>query len=110
MEAAAEIIPYELDAASTDERNCSRIRFYSSWFYNPAPAQDYKTMNVFFNSKKIELPAGTTTVADLLEFKEVSPTGIAVAVNNKVVSKAAWDSTPLNEGDKVLVIAAVCGG
>ena len=67
-------------------------------------------MNVFFNSKEIELPAGTATLADLLEIKEVPATGIAVAVNNKVVSKAVWGSTPLNEGDKVLVIAAVCGG
>lgn len=67
-------------------------------------------MNVFFNSKETELPAGVTTLDGLLKYKEVAATGVAVALNNKVVSKAAWKSTTLNEGDKILVITAVCGG
>ena len=36
--------------------------------------------------------------------------GIAVAVNEAVIPKPNWQSTPLNNGDKVLVIIATQGG
>lgn len=36
--------------------------------------------------------------------------GIAVAINNSVVSKAEWDKTTLKENDKVLLITATQGG
>ena len=36
--------------------------------------------------------------------------GIAVAVNGSVVPKASWLSTPLNNGDSVLIIKATQGG
>ncbi len=36
--------------------------------------------------------------------------GIAVAVNAEIVSRAAWSSTRLENGDRVDVIAAVQGG
>lgn len=67
-------------------------------------------MNIFFNNSEIELPGGVATVAELLESRGVSATGVAVAVNDRVVRKAAWGDTRLNEGDKVMVITAVCGG
>ncbi len=67
-------------------------------------------MNIFFNNAEIELPAGIESVAELLRSRGVHTTGIAVAVNDRVVRKAAWGDTRLNEGDKVMVITAVCGG
>lgn len=67
-------------------------------------------MNIFFNNSEIELPGGVATVAELLESRGVRATGVAVAVNDRVVRKAAWGDTRLNEGDKVMVITAVCGG
>jgi sulfur carrier protein len=36
--------------------------------------------------------------------------GIAVAVNNQVVSKSTWDTFELKENDKILVIQASQGG
>lgn len=36
--------------------------------------------------------------------------GIAVAINNKVVRKADWETTEVCEGDNVTIIQAVCGG
>ena len=35
---------------------------------------------------------------------------VAVAVNGAVVRRAAWDSTPLADGDQVEVLTAVQGG
>lgn len=67
-------------------------------------------MNVFFNSNETELPGNVRTVSDLLTWKEVPATGVAVAVNNRVVRKSQWDETPLKQGDRILVITAVCGG
>jgi len=36
--------------------------------------------------------------------------GVAVAVNGKIVKKNDWDTTPLKEGDDVVVIRAAYGG
>lgn len=36
--------------------------------------------------------------------------GLAVAINNSVVSKEKWNETMLNEADKVLLIRATQGG
>ncbi|MDE5633736.1 MAG: sulfur carrier protein ThiS [Muribaculaceae bacterium] len=56
------------------------------------------------------MPANVRTVSDLLAWKEVPATGVAVAVNDKVVRKSQWEETPLMQGDRILVITAVCGG
>ena len=67
-------------------------------------------MDVFFNSNETEMPGKVRPVSDLHAGKEVPATGVAVAVNNKVVRKSQWDETPLKQGDRILVITAVCGG
>lgn len=36
--------------------------------------------------------------------------GIAVAINDVVISKPTWGSTMLNENDQILVITATAGG
>lgn len=50
------------------------------------------------------------TVADLLEELASPQTGVAVALNGKVVRKDEHSSTLLAEGDEVEVIRAVQGG
>ncbi|MEU3944989.1 sulfur carrier protein ThiS [Streptomyces sp. NPDC029526] len=39
-----------------------------------------------------------------------APSGVAAAVNETVVPRAQWPSTPLAEGDRVEVLTAVQGG
>lgn len=39
-----------------------------------------------------------------------SPEGIAIAVNGRVVRKAAWAGTALNEGDRIEIVRAMQGG
>lgn len=36
--------------------------------------------------------------------------GVAVAVNDEVVPRAAWERTELSEGDRVEIVGAVQGG
>ncbi len=68
-------------------------------------------MTVFFNQKEISLPdCPAMTVADLLRMHDVTSAGVAVAVNNAVVRRADWAEKTLSDGDKVMVITAVCGG
>lgn len=86
----AEIRPTELDADHTDERT--------------------QTMNITVNRKPHSFDSKEMTLAALLEACQVPEKGIAVALNNRVVRKADWPKTMVNDGDAVTVIQAVCGG
>ncbi len=66
-------------------------------------------MKITLNGMTEEISAAT--LADLLEIKGLADkTGIAVALNNTVVPRTAWNETPLNEEDKILLIGASYGG
>ncbi|MGM9694500.1 MAG: sulfur carrier protein ThiS [Alloprevotella sp.] len=65
-------------------------------------------MNIFVNQKPQETTAAH--VAALVEELALPAEGIAVAVNNRIVRRPEWDSTPLAEGDRLTVIRAACGG
>lgn len=67
-------------------------------------------MNIFFNNTEIELPGAAVSVGELLKSRGVPAAGIAVAINDKVVRKSEWETTLLSQGDRVIVITAVCGG
>lgn len=49
-----------------------------------------------------------TEVVSILELN--SNKGLAMAIDNKVISKKDWDSTPLKEGNNITVIKATQGG
>lgn len=59
------------------------------------------------NGEARTLRAGTT-VADLVpaEWKQ----GVAVARNEAIVPRAAWDSTTVAEGDAIEIVRPVQGG
>ncbi|WP_283133742.1 sulfur carrier protein ThiS [Rhizohabitans arisaemae] len=66
-------------------------------------------MEVIINGAAHELPPGSTVghaVRELVAARE----GVAVAVNDEVVSRGAWDSTTLSAADRVEVLTAVQGG
>lgn len=67
-------------------------------------------MTIEINGKLLTTPDGCITLSQLLDLAGLTGPGQAVAVDNKVVPRAAWDTTPLREGMKVTVIRAVCGG
>ncbi|TCO35196.1 sulfur carrier protein [Kribbella steppae] len=66
-------------------------------------------MNVLVNGTAEQLDAGTT-VADVVDRWARSPIGVAVAVNEAVVTKADWSGTALSDGDRVEILTAVQGG
>lgn len=57
----------------------------------------------------MELAYGTT-VATLADMLHLGVGGVAVALNNRVVPRAEWGATRLEDGDAVVVINASCGG
>ncbi|MBQ8224096.1 MAG: sulfur carrier protein ThiS [Bacteroides sp.] len=65
-------------------------------------------MKVFVNDKEVE--TGAATLSQLSQELNLPAAGIAVAVNNRIIPRTEWDAHPLAEGDKVIVIKAVCGG
>lgn len=65
-------------------------------------------MKLKVNEQEVE--SGATTLSLFSLEQNLPATGIAVAVNNRMVPRAEWDSYTLNEGDRILIIKAVCGG
>ncbi|WP_300021200.1 sulfur carrier protein ThiS [uncultured Maribacter sp.] len=51
-----------------------------------------------------------TTLGLIIKELKISENGIAVAVNENIITKSAWNTKTLNENDKVLVIRATQGG
>lgn len=66
-------------------------------------------MKVFLNRQEICV-GSRVTLRDLLASQSLISDGIAVAVNNRIISKEDWANTFLADGDKVTVIRATCGG
>lgn len=66
-------------------------------------------MRIFFNDEIYE-----TDSADLysvLQEKEMANRkGIAVAVNDRVITSSKWTEKELTENDKIIVITAAAGG
>jgi sulfur carrier protein len=68
-----------------------------------------KNMKIEINKKSYEVPEGYT-LTNLLEILELQPLGTAFAVGNKVIKRSDWNEFILEEGMKVTMIQAVCGG
>jgi sulfur carrier protein len=66
-------------------------------------------MTVTINGTPRELPAGATA-ADAVRLITDAATGLAVAVNDEVLRRAAWDTAVLADGDVIEILTAVQGG
>lgn len=66
-------------------------------------------MKASINGEQLELPHGLT-VAQLLVRLEAPDRGIAVAKNDRVVRRSAFDEERVDEGDRIEIIRAVAGG
>ncbi len=67
-------------------------------------------MNVAVNGEHRTFPPGLTLAQMLEELGLHAPSGIAIAVNATVVSRAAFATHALSEGDRIEIIRAVAGG
>ena len=65
-------------------------------------------MRIKVNNK--EVLTGACNLLKLSQELELPPTGLAVAVNNRMISRTEWEQFVLNENDELIIIKAVCGG
>ena len=66
-------------------------------------------MKATINGRERELPDGLS-FGSLLDLLGSPRAGIAVACNDLVVRRDAYDSERVNDGDRVEIIEAVAGG
>lgn len=65
-------------------------------------------MKVAINNKEVE--TNSTTLSQLVDELSLPMQGIAIAVNNRMVSRTEWTNYALNEGVSIVIIKAACGG
>ena len=65
-------------------------------------------MKLRVNDKEVGTRA--TNLSQFSQEQNLPITGIAIAVNNRMIPRTEWDTYTLNEGDNILIIKAVCGG
>jgi sulfur carrier protein len=66
-------------------------------------------INIKVNNTKHQFQSNNSLEA-LLTQLNISVNGIAVAVNENIITKTDWNTKTLNEGDEILVIKATQGG
>lgn len=66
-------------------------------------------MKVQVNNKEVDAPL-SSTLAQLTKQLELPTQGIAIAVNNQLISRTQWEEFSLQENDHLVVIKAACGG
>lgn len=67
-------------------------------------------MTIWVNKNKHDYDTSLTLLEVLQQLDKANKTGIAVAVNNAVVSKNNWSELILKDEDKVTIITATQGG
>lgn len=65
-------------------------------------------MRININNKTTDTTA--TTLEELAQQMALPEKGVAMALGTKMVQRAQWAETALNEGDSVIIIKAACGG
>lgn len=68
-----------------------------------------QAMELIVNGKTVK--SGSKTLAELLSDMQLhEEKGIAVALNDRVISRSGWTSEALSAGDRVTIIRATAGG
>lgn len=67
-------------------------------------------MTIYINEKPHETNDSPTIISVLDSLNLKSNNGIAVAINNAIISKQQWETFQLKPNDKVTVIKATQGG
>jgi sulfur carrier protein len=67
-------------------------------------------MKINFNSKSHDCK-DNSSLLDFLKYVNIlEPKGIALAVNQKIVSKSKWNTFKLQDNDTIIVVKATQGG
>ena len=68
----------------------------------------FRDMKLKVNGEMVE--HDVAFLGQLLETMALPERGVAVAVNNTMISREKWENYSLSEGDNILIIKAACGG
>ncbi len=71
---------------------------------------DQKTIQIKLNDQQFKIDAGQKLLNFLEQQELASRSGIAVAVNNQVITRDQWKDTVLLGEENILVIQATQGG
>ena len=77
---------------------------------NELPSKTTHHIEVFINQEKHLVQKNMVLGQLLIDINIIEKNGIAVAINNEVISKAKWEATGLSPNDKITVIRATQGG
>mgnify|MGYP006236200745 FL=1 len=66
-------------------------------------------MKIFVNGTPTEIPLDLN-IYMLLDELGVQKTHIAIEINENIIFKTDWESTKLEEGDKIEIVKAIGGG
>ena len=66
-------------------------------------------MNVVINGDSRDIPEGLT-VTQLLDHLKINAGRVAIERNLEIVLRAQWESTPVEEGDRLEIVNFVGGG
>ncbi len=66
-------------------------------------------ITITVNKEVKEIPSNAN-IQQVLTQLDIAQQGIAVAINESIVTKSAWTSTELNANDDLLIIKATQGG
>lgn len=58
----------------------------------------------------MKLPEEGMNVAEFINWRGVIGAGVAIAINNRIVSRPKWQETVLKQDDEVVLISAAYGG
>lgn len=67
-------------------------------------------MEVSVNEKKKKISNNVSLAEAIAELKITETTGIAIAINDKVIKRDNWTTEKLKSNDKILIIRAAQGG
>jgi sulfur carrier protein len=67
-------------------------------------------MKVYLNDQPFDVSSDVNLEAVFMNFNIEVLKGMAVAVNNSVITRASWPAFILKDGDKIILIKATQGG
>lgn len=88
----------------------SLLSFRSPFWGNLYSFSNFLNMEVTVNNQNYQLKDSCSIEQLLATIISTGTDGLAIAVNQTIISKSVWDTYLLNPGDQVIVIKATQGG
>ena len=67
-------------------------------------------MKITVNKETLVCPDNIQLDSLLSRLDKIALNGIAVSINNQIIPKKVWPSTPIKENDNITIITATQGG